>query len=100
MTPDDLVKDYRAAFLRHLARRDEDGLAHGYELGRRALREGTSLLEVVRVHHLVLAEVARSDRDDPGETALAASQFLLEVLASFEMVVALGTRARSPEAGH
>ena len=39
MTVDDLVKDYRAGFLRYLSRRDEPALAHGYELGRRALSQ-------------------------------------------------------------
>jgi hypothetical protein len=82
-----LVRDYRAAFLRHLSRHEETSRAAGYELGRAALAGGVGLLEVVRVHHLVLAEVLRgSGADDVEAVAGAASDFLLEVLASYHMV--------------
>jgi hypothetical protein len=91
---EDLARDYRVAFLRYLSRRDEPALAGGYELGRRALARGTSLLDVVQVHHVVLAEVSRGDADDPADVPLAASQFLLEVLASFEMARTLGSPPR------
>jgi Phosphoserine phosphatase RsbU, N-terminal domain len=84
---DGLLRDYRAAFLRHLSRREETSRAAGYELGRAALGAGVGLLEVVRSHHVVLAEVLR---DEPAEevdsVAEAASEFLLEVLASYDMV--------------
>ena len=85
-TPEDLLRDYRAAFLRHLARREESALLSGYEIGRSALAGGLSLLDVVRVHHDVLIEVLRAEPSD--EVALvagAASDFLLEVLASYDM---------------
>ena len=52
------------------------------------------------MHHVVLAEVARSEPGDPGETALAASQFLLEVLASFEMVRTPATGPAAPGDRH
>jgi len=82
----DLARDYRAAFLRHLARRDESGLNAGYELGRSALADDVSLLDVVRVHHDVLVEVIRdSPADEAPAVAGAASDFLLEVLASYDM---------------
>ena len=82
----DLLRDYRAAFLRHLARREESALHAGYELGRAALAADISLLEVVRVHHDVLVEVLRTGPAEEGPTvAEAASDFLLEVLASYEM---------------
>jgi hypothetical protein len=85
-TVGDLALDYRAAFLRHLARRDESGLAAGYELGRSALAGDISLLDVVRVHHDVLVGVLRdSPVDEVPEVAEAASDFLLEVLASYDM---------------
>ncbi|MBM6405387.1 hypothetical protein JQN72_14165 [Phycicoccus sp. CSK15P-2] len=84
MTSDDLVRDYRAAFLRHLARRDEDSLAYGYALGRRALEGGAGLLDLVRAHHVVLAEVS-GPREDPAATTEAAAELLTEVLASYEM---------------
>jgi Phosphoserine phosphatase RsbU, N-terminal domain len=85
-TLDDLQRDYRAAFLRHLARRQEAVLTAGYDLGRAAMADGVSLLEVVRVHHEILANVLReSSADECPDVAAAASDFLLEVLASYDM---------------
>ena len=85
-TVGDLARDYRAAFLRHLARRDESGLHAGYELGRSALAGEISLLDVVRVHHDVLIGTLRDSRaDEVPDVAEAASDFLLEVLASYDM---------------
>jgi Phosphoserine phosphatase RsbU, N-terminal domain len=82
----DLRRDYRAGFLRHLARREEETLHAGYQLGRSALAAGISLLEVVRVHHDVLVEVLRdSPPDEVPAVAEAASDLLLEVLASYDM---------------
>jgi hypothetical protein len=88
----DLLRDYRAAFLRHLGRRQEATLHAGYQLGRSALASDISLLDVVRVHHDVLVEVLRSSPADEGPAvAEAASDFLLEVLASYDM-----SQRRSP----
>ena len=81
-----LLRDYRAAFLRYLSRREESALDSGYRLGRGALAGGRSLLEVVRVHHEVLTEVLRdSPGDDVSVVARSASDFLVEVLASYDM---------------
>ena len=54
-----LLRNYRAAFLRYLSRREESALHSGYQLGRGVLADGRSMLEVVQVHHDVLAEVLR-----------------------------------------
>jgi hypothetical protein len=82
----DLTRNYRAAFLRYLPRRDEAPLHEGYELGRRAVADGVSLLELARVHHDVLLEVLRdTPRDDLTRVSTAASEFLLEVLATYDM---------------
>ncbi|MGY1724985.1 phosphatase RsbU N-terminal domain-containing protein [Blastococcus sp. SYSU DS0533] len=93
MTPvDDLRRDHRAALLRHLGHRHEASLHAGYELGRKALAADISLLEVVRVHHDVLVEVLRTTRpEEVPAVAEAASDFLLEVVASFDM-----SQRRSP----
>jgi hypothetical protein len=83
---EDLLRDYRAAFLRFLARREEFALTAGYQLGRAALAADRSLLDVVHVHHVVLAEVLREGpADEVPELARAASGFLVEVLASYDM---------------
>lgn len=83
---DRLARDYRAAFLRYLPRRDEDALNSGYELGRSALVDGISILDLARVHHEVFLEVLR---DTPGEdltrVATAASEFFVDVLATSDM---------------
>ena len=83
---EDLLRDYRVALLRSVSRREESSLHAGYELGRAALAGRFSLLEVVRVHHDVLIEVLRdSPADEAPALAAAASDFLLEVLGSYDM---------------
>jgi len=81
-----VTRDYRAALLRALPRRAEAALASGYELGRRALTAGVSILELARIHHEILLQVLADTR--PGEVidvTSAASEFLLEVLAPYDM---------------
>jgi hypothetical protein len=87
LTPvESLIRDYRVAFLGFLPRREEVALHRGYELGRAAVTDGLSVLDVARVHHQIVFEVLR---DSPGEEltliASAASEFFLEVLAPFDM---------------
>ena len=89
MTPLDAVRrDYRVAFLRYLPRREEAALHRGYEIGRSAVVRGLSLLDLATVHHQVLLEALKETRDTPEDVALvatAASEFLLEVLATYDM---------------
>jgi hypothetical protein len=83
---EDLTRDYRVAFLQYLPRREEAALARGYELGRLAVTEGRSILELARIHHEILLEVLReTPPDEVGQVATAASEFFLEVLATFDM---------------
>ena len=87
MSDDDLRRSYRAAFLRYLARHEEAALHAGYEIGRTGLEAGLRLLQLVRVHHDVLIEVLRdTPADEVPAVAAAASDFLLEVLSSYDMV--------------
>lgn len=83
---DDLCRDYRAALLRYLPRRAEAAMASGYELGRRAAGGDVGLLDVVQVHHRILADLLA---DRPGTEAAelveAAGAFLCEVLSTFDM---------------
>jgi hypothetical protein len=87
MTPlDDLTRDYRVAFLQYLPRREEAALSRGYELGRTAVTEGRSILELARIHHEVLLEALReTPAEDLTQVATAASEFFLEVLATVDM---------------
>lgn len=87
MTPlERLTRDYRVAFLRYLPRRSEAALHRAYELGRGAVADGVSLLDLARVHHEVLLEVLPSTAaQDVPTTVAAASDFFGEVLATYEM---------------
>lgn len=79
--------DYTPAFLAYLTRRDETGLRAAYELGRRAMANGVSLLDLVQTHHAVFLDVLPTARNtqELDDTARAATAFLVEALASFEM---------------
>ena len=82
----DLTLDYRAAFQRYLPQRSEAALTVGYQLGRDAIVRGVSLLDVVHVHHHVLAEVLDSSPIETlPEVMSAAADFLAEVLSTFDM---------------
>lgn len=83
---EDLERSYRAAFLRYLPRREEAALTSGYQLGRDAVASGLSILELARIHHEVFLEVLRdTSAGELPDVATAASEFLLEVLATYDM---------------
>jgi hypothetical protein len=83
---DDLRRNYRVAFLRYLPRREEAPLAAAYEIGRTAVGSRLSLLDIAQVHHEVLLEVLQDVRPgDISDLAVGASEFFLEVLATYEM---------------
>ena len=85
-TLEDLTRDYRVAFLHYLPRHEEAALARGYELGRSAVAQGLSILELARVHHEVFLEVLRgTPPEELTAVATAASEFFLEVLAPYDM---------------
>lgn len=97
---DDLTRNYRTAFLRYLPRREEAALTSGYQLGRDAVTSGLSMLELARIHHEVFLEVLRdTPADELTRVASAASEFLLEVLATYDMAsrgFLAETQARPP----
>jgi hypothetical protein len=65
---------------------DERALHAGYEIGRSAVSGGLSLLDQAQTHHQVLLEVQQSTPpDDLERIARAASDLLVEVLATFDM---------------
>jgi Phosphoserine phosphatase RsbU, N-terminal domain len=81
-----ITQDYRAALLRFLPRRDEAALHTGYEIGRAALADGVSVLDLVRIHHDVLTEVLReSTASDRADTTTTAGDFFVQVLAPYDM---------------
>lgn len=81
-----LRRNYRAVFLRYLPNRDEAALDAGYQIGRSAVVDGLTILDLVQVHHDVLREVlgTGSPEELDGLTATA-GDFLVEVLATYEM---------------
>jgi Phosphoserine phosphatase RsbU, N-terminal domain len=83
----DLRRDYRPPFLAYLSRLDEQGLSAAYDLGRRTMLRRLGLLDLVRVHNEVYVEVMADARtlEEAQGLARAASAFLLEALAPFEM---------------
>jgi hypothetical protein len=83
---DRLRQNYCVGFLRYLGSRDESVLSSAYDLGRAALSSGVSLLDVVQIHHSVFVDVLRSTGGhELPDVAAAASTFLVEVLASFDL---------------
>jgi hypothetical protein len=55
-------RDYAPVFLQYLPDRGERGRRAAYELGRRAIGEQLSVLDVARIHHAVLLDVLRTHR--------------------------------------
>ena len=80
-----LQRNYRAAFLGYLPSRDEKALHEGYQIGRSAVTDGLSILELAQVHHDVLREVLASSQEQLDDVIAVASEFLIEVLATYEM---------------
>jgi ANTAR domain/Phosphoserine phosphatase RsbU, N-terminal domain len=80
-------RDYAPAFLQYLSERGEPGRRSAYELGRRAIGEQLSVLDLARIHHGMLLDVLKTHRtpDELEHIAQAASEFLVEALAVFEM---------------
>jgi PAS domain S-box-containing protein len=70
---------YAAALLAYLAAQGEDTLAVGHELGRRALQEQISMLEIIENHSRLV------DGPDSGINTAVALQFLLQTLAALDV---------------
>jgi PAS domain S-box-containing protein len=76
----DFHAQYAAALRAYVAAQGEETLAVGHDLGRRALREQISMLEIVENHsHMV-------DAPDSGIDTVVALRFLLQTLAALDVV--------------
>ncbi len=78
---DDFHAYYVAALHTYLNARDEDSLSTGHELGRRALQEQISMLDIVEHHFLLVQELAKDSRVDRP----VALEFLLQTLAPLDV---------------
>ncbi|AKN15887.1 SpoIIE family protein phosphatase [Mycobacterium haemophilum] len=72
---------YFAALQSYLTARDEDSLAVGHELGRRALQERISMLDIIEHHVQLILELSKDARVD----TLIALEFLLQALAPLDV---------------
>jgi len=81
-------KQYRSAFGECIQHRDEAALGRAYELGRRAINEKKSLMEIVALHHQALYKMLPDARGPARQELLtAADEFLAETLSSYEMAL-------------
>ena len=78
---DNFHAHYGAALLTYLDARDEDSLAVGHELGRRALEDAISMLDIVEHHVRLILEISKDVRID----APVALEFLLQTLAPLDV---------------
>lgn len=78
---------YALALADYLCQRDETCLHNAYELGRSALREGRSILEMIELHQEVTLQfVSKCDSPVEGSRVLEASAiFLREAMSPYEM---------------
>ena len=79
--------DYLSALTQYISNGDEAALGRGYEIGRKAMAEGKSLMDFSSVHHQALQEIlASSHNDQATKHALeAGAHFLAETLSPYEM---------------
>jgi PAS domain S-box-containing protein len=78
---DDFHAQYNAALQTYLDARDEDTLTIGYELGRRALAEKISVLDIIEQHARTIFAISEDSRID----APVALEFLLQTLAPLDV---------------
>ncbi len=96
--PADLARNYRVAHLRSLSARPEEGLSEGYALGRAAVEQGVSILELAELHHEAFLAVLRDTPPaEVAEVATASSGFFLEVLATYDMAQRSLFRPEDPD---
>jgi signal transduction histidine kinase len=79
--------DYRSALAQYISHGDEGALGRGYEIGRKAMAEGKSLMEFSSVHHQAMQQILADSRSAEGtKHALeAGAHFLAETLSPYEM---------------
>jgi len=82
-----LEEQYRLAFAAYTERSDEAALGRAYELGRRAIAEKKSLIEIASLHHQALTAILAGAPGAARHQKLlaAAAEFLAEVLSPYEM---------------
>ena len=84
----DFVQRYREVFATYLQGRDEHALSRAYELGRSAVAQDLSVLDLAAAHQEVILERVRSSSDptEHEELVRAAGEFFLESVSAFEVL--------------
>ncbi len=79
--------EYACQLREYAAGRGEAALGKAYELGRRALTERKSLMEIASLHHEALQGLIKGEQDDKRREELlqVSSDFLAECLSPYEM---------------
>jgi signal transduction histidine kinase len=82
-----LAESYLGSLRDYLSGGGEDCLGRAYEIGRAALAEGHSILEIIHLHHTVLQRLLQELREHEEAVAVlqGAGAFLAEVLSPYEM---------------
>lgn len=84
----DFVQRYREVFATYLQDRDEHALSRAYELGRSAVAQDRSVLDLATAHQELILDLLRSPSDPTGqeESVRAAGEFFLETMSAFEVL--------------
>ncbi len=85
----EFIELYASAFQSYLEKADEAGLEEAYELGRQALGNETSLLEMVTLHYNAVNQALSrmSQTEDIQGIAKLSGKFLIECLTPYEMTI-------------
>jgi signal transduction histidine kinase len=86
-SPPTFEEEYRSAFGEYAQRGGEAALGRAYELGRRAINEKKSLMEIASLHHQALHGMLADAQGAVRHQKLltAATDFLTEILSPYEM---------------
>jgi signal transduction histidine kinase len=83
----DLQEEYTSLLREYALAGGESTLGQAYELGRRAIAEEKSLVEIASLHHQALEQLMNDEKDGKGREDLlrASGAFLAECLSPYEM---------------
>jgi signal transduction histidine kinase len=86
-SPESFEEQYRSSLREYATRGGELALGRAYELGRRALAERKSLVEMGSLHHQAVLDLVRSVDDEKRreEFLRASSEFFAECVSPYEM---------------
>jgi hypothetical protein len=81
----DFFEPYLRGVREYLSGGSEVALGRAYELGRHALAEKMSILEILHLHHAALQRLLEDSRNTEEAVLRGTEAFLAEVLSPYEM---------------